>query len=100
MRLLAKQSRTSLQGLTQHAELALLKVVQAAVNNASTVAGGTGGEIVALHQKHGSAGLRTLPGKSHAIDSTANDGDVDVLGQWAASGKALHTNRLDAFGKE
>ncbi len=70
--------------------LPLLKVVKAAVNNAGAVAGGTGGEIVALHQKHGSAGLRTLPGKSHAIDSTAEDDDVNALGQWTASGKALH----------
>ena len=41
MRLLMKQSRTSLQRFPQHAELTLLKVVQAAVDNAGTATGGT-----------------------------------------------------------
>ena len=60
------------------------------MNNAGTAAGGTGGEVVALDQKHGFAGLRTLPCERNTIDSAADDDDLDALRQWIAPGKTPH----------
>ena len=79
VRALLQQAPAFEQRLADQSELGMLQVAQAAVDDARGAAGGAGGEVVLLDQQGAAAGAGAFPGDGNAVDSAANDDDLEAL---------------------
>ena len=67
------------EGLAHQADVEVLQVPQAAVDELARPARGAGGEVALLHQRHGEAATRRVERHATAGDSSADDEHVEVL---------------------
>jgi len=71
-------------GLEDEAEVAVLEVAEAAVDEAGGAAGGAAGEVVALHEGHAQAAQGGIAGGASAGDAAADDQDIKGVGREGA----------------
>ena len=79
VRALPQQAAALQQRLADQPELGVFQVAQPAVDDARRAAGSAGGKVVLLDQQGATPGTGALPGNSHAVNSAANDDDLEPL---------------------
>src|SRR5512143_1569358 len=79
VRLAAQQALALAQRFPHQRQLAMLQVAQTAVNDSSGSAGGAGSEVALLDQERTAAAGGALARDRHAVDSAADDGDIETL---------------------
>ncbi len=67
-------------GFEDEAEVAVLQVAHAAVDEAGGAAGGAGGEVLALHECHAQAPQGGVASDAATGDAAADDEDIELLG--------------------
>ncbi len=98
VRALADQPLAFAKRFADEADLAILEVTKAAVDDAGGTAGGTGSEVVLLEQENATACAGTLPRDRNSIDSAADHNNFETVGQRWTRCSDRHL-RLDARKK-
>lgn len=86
MRPLAQQPLALAQGFADQIEFSMFEVAQAAVDDARGAASHTRSEVILLNQQSALTGAGTLTCDGNAIDSPADDYNVEVLAVERSSG--------------
>jgi hypothetical protein len=76
---LAQQALPLAQGLPHQAELPVLQIAQATMDDSGGAAGGARSEIVLFHQQRAFAGSRTFSGHGNAVNTTADYRHMEML---------------------
>ena len=79
VRFFAQQSLTLAQRLANQPYIAMLQVLQSAMNDARGAAGNARGEVLLLDKQSVLAHASTLPRHGDAIDAAANHHDMEAL---------------------
>ncbi len=81
-------------GLEDEAEVAVLEVADAAVDEAGGAAGGAGGEVLALDEGDAQAPEGGIASGARAGDAAADDEDIELLGGEGAQALGARRGRL------
>jgi hypothetical protein len=86
-------------GLEDEAEVAVLEVADAAVDEAGGAAGGATGEVLALDEGDAEATEGGISGDATAGDAAADDEDIEVLGAEGKQALGARSGRSRRHGQ-